>query len=81
MNGTDDLDQRIKDLVDQRVNEALSGRMKRRDRSHTFLGIVVIVAGLVWLGKSMDIYWLDHIKFWPMVVILFGIYLLVGDRE
>jgi hypothetical protein len=81
MDGMEDLDPKIKELVDQRVREALSGKRKRDNRSQVFFGIVVMIAGLIWLGKSLEIEWLDQIKFWPVVVILFGLYLIIGDRN
>jgi hypothetical protein len=79
----DDLLRRV-DELERKLAGSLADdrptRSRRRLRGNTFMGIVILLVGLVWLGRSYDIGWLDDIRFWPAAVILFGLFLIFGDR-
>jgi hypothetical protein len=54
-----------------------SGHPRHARRSgKVFVGILVLLLGLIWLGQNLDIEWVRDLKFWPLAVIAFGIYLL-----
>jgi hypothetical protein len=46
-----------------------------------FWGIFIFALGLIWLGQNFGIEWLGSLKFWPVAVIVFGLYLIFGDRN
>jgi fatty acid desaturase len=92
----DELSKKVDEVVDEvgrRVDEAIgkvdekveevAGRVRRKSRrkwDNTFWGIVLIVVGFLWLGSNLD--WFDiHIPFWPAVLIVIGVYLLLEHRR
>jgi hypothetical protein len=93
MSETEDLERRVGQL-ERRLDETLTNRMVktasaepekpvRRGPTRTsrvFWGLFVLLVGLIWLGQNFEIEWLNNLKFWPVAVIVFGVYLIFGDR-
>lgn len=46
--------------------------------SRVFWGIFILVVGLIWLGESLQVSWLEDFKYWPFALIVFGLYLIFG---
>lgn len=87
MNGTESADARL-----ERIESKLDSALQRADAAQTaakpagrtgrvFLGIFVLLIGLVWLGQNLGVRWLSELRLWPLVLILIGIFLLIGDRR
>jgi hypothetical protein len=80
-----DLDQRVKDAL-KKVEEKLGQieeepREKSRRRwDNSFWGIVLLLLGFFWLGNNL--HWFRiHIPFWPVILIVIGLYLLLDQRN
>ncbi|RPH95144.1 hypothetical protein EHM69_05395 [candidate division KSB1 bacterium] len=59
-----------------------SKAVRRRGRtSRVFWGIFILALGFIWLGQNFGIEWLNSLRFWPVAVIVFGVYLIFGDRN
>lgn len=92
MDEFDVLKRRIEDL-ERRVNtlqgepplpgSELERAERRRKSSHTsrlVLGIIIVAVGLLWLGENYDIWFLRDLSIWPVLLIVFGFYLIFGER-
>jgi hypothetical protein len=78
------------DAIERKLDEAIrrfpaegdAAKVRRRSRTgHIFWGIFVFALGLIWLGQNFGIEWLNGLKFWPVAVIVFGLFLIFGDRK
>ena len=90
---SDKLDARLNQLErkldDLNTRLAATGEqdMKRRHRSgatradRTFWGAFLIVLGGLWLSERM--HWIDISAawLWPVLVVAFGLYLIIGGRN
>jgi hypothetical protein len=63
------------DAVVEPEKESRRPRQTRRS-GKIFVGILILMLGLIWLGQNLDIEWVRDLKFWPLAVIAFGVYLL-----
>ena len=89
MNENDPVQNRL-DSIERKLDEVLKrfpaeGEIKkplRRGRAGRVLwGIFILALGLIWLGQNFGIEWLNNLKFWPIAVIVFGLYWIFGDRS
>jgi len=85
----DELEARIDDLSREIEEIKIKGDQnseipattnKSRPRNELFMGSMLIVVGLYFLGKSLDWYSLD-IPFWPAILILFGLGAIINSRK
>lgn len=88
MNGSESTDaqldriERKLDGVLQRTDNAIQAAAKPASRlGRVFLGIFVLLIGLVWLGQNLGLRWLSELRFWPLMLILVGVFLMVGGRR
>jgi fatty acid desaturase len=63
--------------IDDAVAKKLAKSPRRADR--IFWGIFLILLGGLWFGNSAGWYNVN-VSWWPIVVIAFGTYLMVGGR-
>jgi hypothetical protein len=78
------------DVIERKLDEAIrrlpaegdTAKVRRRSRaSRIFWGVFVFALGLIWLGQNFGIEWLSGLRFWPVAVIVFGLFLIFGDRN
>ena len=81
----EEIDRQIEEVVkkvDEKI-EHIGGEPRKKSRKHwdnSFWGIVLIVVGLLWLGNNL--HWFRiHLPVWPLVLIVFGLYLLLEHRR
>lgn len=53
---------------------------KSRSRGELFMGLLLIGAGTIWLGNSLAWFSL-HIPFWPAILILIGLSIVINSRR
>ena len=54
----------------------------RRGRpARWFLGALILIVGLVWLGQGYDVEWLNRLRVWPLAVIAVGLLVILGDSR
>jgi len=91
MSDLENLERRVSD-IERRLDGLLSrqssgdgegdfGTLHRsRGRApRIFLGALILIVGLVWLGQGYDIEWLNHLRLWPIAVIALGLLVLIRD--
>ena len=54
--------------------------LKRRQSRHSILGISIIVIGFLWLADNL-IPQFDVSRFWPVTLILLGLFILARSRQ
>lgn len=63
--------------------EALSDKQIQREQNDPITGFLLLFAGVVLLLNSLEILpwsiWSEMFKFWPILVILFGLKILLGS--
>ncbi len=59
--------------------ECTPARRWRGGTARVLFGVLILLLGLLYLGKDY-VYWLQHVKFWPIAVIAFGLIILFGER-
>ena len=78
----DAIERKLDDVIRRVPAEGDTAKVRRRGRvGHIFWGIFVFALGLIWLGQNFGIEWLSGLKFWPVAVIVFGLFLIFGDRN
>jgi fatty acid desaturase len=75
------IDEELKRVDEKVAKVAQESQKKSRKRwDNTFWGIVLLLAGFFWLGNNL--HWFRiHIPFWPIVLIVIGLYLLLDRRN
>jgi phage shock protein C len=63
------------DYPDDRYRDNDNGR-----RSRNLAGILLICLGGVLLARRW-LYWIDFSRYWPVILIVIGIYIIVGGRR
>jgi hypothetical protein len=46
-----------------------------------YIGVLILLLGLLWLGKDFDIEWLQRMEFWPIAVMVIGLLIIIGERR
>jgi phage shock protein PspC (stress-responsive transcriptional regulator) len=67
----------VEDAVNN-INHSLNNNFMKKNRG-IFWGLLLVILGLLWLGKTFDIFyfnWCNVLKLWPMLIICLGISLL-----
>jgi fatty acid desaturase len=78
----DAIERKLDDAMKRLVAEAETPKVRRRGRvGRIFWGILIFVLGMIWLGQNLNIAWLSGLKFWPLAVIVVGLFLIFGDRD
>ena len=62
---------------EQEVEER--GKIQRRRRN--FLGIILIVIGLLFLGANFDLWWFSWGRLWPLLIVIAGLLLILSARR
>lgn len=74
------LDQAGKGTPPTDIHIETDRRIRRRDGSRFFWGIVFMLGGLLWMGNRLD--WFDvHLPIAAMGLIAIGIYLILTPRR
>jgi len=75
--------------IEQRMNEVVSAsaagidekpKRVRRGSAHVFWGIFIIAIGLIWLGQTLGVKWIESVRIWPIALIAFGLFLIFVGR-
>ena len=93
MSDMENMEQRL-GQIEQKVDQLLSRQSQvwgedhsaavPKRHSHTgriFLGFLIVIISLVWMGQNFGIDWLGKLKILPLVLIAFGLYLAFGGRD
>ena len=81
-NRLDAIEHKLDDLVKQFSTESTVAKIRKRGRTgRIFWGIFICALGFIWLGQNFGIEWLSGLRFWPVAVIVFGLFLIFGDRN
>ena len=93
MNGSESIERRLAQ-IEQKLDRLLSqaafpvghetGTPVRKTRGRTgrvFLGFLIVIISLVWLGQNLGIDWLGKFNILPLVLITFGLYLAFGGQD
>ena len=81
----DDVNVKVNDVlkkVHDEIDElpGVKPKKSRKRWDNTFLGLVFLVFGFFWLGNNLD--WFDlRVPFWPVILIIIGLYLLLESRD
>ena len=78
----DAIERKLDDVIRRVPVEGDTAKVRRRGRvGRIFWGVFVFALGLIWLGQNVGIEWLIGLKFWPVAVSVFGLFLIFGDRN
>jgi fatty acid desaturase len=78
----DAIERKLDDVIGRFPAEGDTAKVRRRSRTgRIFWGVFIFALGLIWLGQNFGIEWLGGLKFWPVAVIVFGLFLIFGDRN
>lgn len=78
----DSIERKLDELLSRSVSDSAKTKSRRRGlRERIFWGVFILVLGLIWLGQNFGIEWLNNLRFWPVAVIVFGLYLIFGGRD
>jgi tetrahydromethanopterin S-methyltransferase subunit G len=78
----DAIERKLDDVVKHFSAENVVTKIRKRGRAgRIFWGIFVCALGLIWLGQNFGMEWLSSLRFWPVAVIVFGLFLIFGDRN
>jgi fatty acid desaturase len=81
-NRLDAIERKLDDVMQRFSREGDAAKIRRSRRTgRIFLGIFILALGLIWLGQNLHIEWLSGFWFWPVVVIVFGLFLIFADRH
>ncbi|MBI5059565.1 hypothetical protein HZB60_07295 [candidate division KSB1 bacterium] len=62
-----------------KLDTKLKAKPEKRGTDRIFWGIFLVLLGGLWLANSAG--WLNFsVSWWPIIVIAFGIYLMLGGR-
>lgn len=69
-----------------RVVEASTKEVKaeigRRGSDHSWAGLVLVLAGILFLLANLGFFnWVDAGKFWPVLLILLGLFIIARDEK
>jgi len=68
-------------VVEEGANEVRS-EVGRRRGDHGWIGLVLVLAGILFLLANLGFFsWVDAGKFWPILLILIGLFIVARDDQ
>lgn len=61
----------------EKMEEATQALRKKSKGGNIFLGVALIVLGILFLLQNLHIWWVDFGVLWPVLLIALGVYLLL----
>jgi len=82
----DAIERKLDDLIFQRSGTEPGLEPERRPRTRgsrgrIFVGVLLMLLGVIWLGKNLGIEWLQNVEFWAFALIGAGVFMIIGERR
>ena len=76
----------FEEVMEETIDGVFVGSSKKKCRKHNsgiFWGLLLVAFGLLWLGRSFDLFhfhWYNVFKLWPLLIIWLGVSMLPIER-